>query len=488
MLEPGAERRDRVLVRSPCRRRLTTRPIPAARLALQFAASMVSPPRGLPPRTARRRRGSGDAASTDLLRPSRAGGSRACPPRVASAGTGRRGTGRRGGPRVGRPTARRDLRAPPTATGWGGTRAPSHRPRPSARCATSPAEAWWRSRMSLSTTPRDEPLPTCGIEGEQLPGSPVPASPRGAHEGARPRPSPTRFWPSAHRSVSSPRRRSQAVSASAYSPPELEEALSVLAVLAHDQRRRRRRRCSAEVLRRRMDDHVAARFQRTHVERRRGGRVADHPRGMAFGRLEIRQCLREGIRRRLEPDGRSAPSGGGPVWSNPDGLHSPPAKLAEHDARPVVPTASATAPRPARAARARRGGRGSARREQQRLSAVESRTTLGLGDLVGLEQPREANAPEVLVRPGRRPVDRRAHAATLDASGFARPSPRRFRVRPPAVAEIHDTTEAKLRVVAASAPRSSSQRSFASVVSWISATAEPNPEATRQRPREAARR
>ncbi len=82
--------------------------------------------------------------------------------------------------------------------------------------------------------------------------------------------------------------------------PELQESRRVLGAAA-DERADEGVVVSGEVLRRRVEDDVAAVLERAHVEGRRGRRVAHDPSRMSGGGLEVRQ-REERVRRRLEPD------------------------------------------------------------------------------------------------------------------------------------------------------------------------------------------
>ena len=104
-------------------------------------------------------------------------------------------------------------------------------------------------------------------------------------------------------SVSSPRRRSQAVSAAGTGPVRDRNSSSRAASSGSlaDDGADERVVVPGEVLRRRVDREVAAELERADVERRRSGRVAHDARGMRGRRLEVRH-RQERVRRRLEPD------------------------------------------------------------------------------------------------------------------------------------------------------------------------------------------
>ena len=168
---------------------------------------------------------------------------------------------------------------------------------------------------------------------------------------------------------------------------------------------------AGEVLRRRVEDEVAAALERAQVDRRRRGRVADDEARVRGGGLEVGH-RQERVRRRLDPDEVGA--GRRRAGLVEEDVPEPPAlELGEEDAGAVVGVLRERDRRAGREQREHeRGRRAHPRREEQRLAAVELAELPLRLDPDRVRVPRVVERPRLAVdvRPGRRAVERRLHA------------------------------------------------------------------------------
>ena len=171
---------------------------------------------------------------------------------------------------------------------------------------------------------------------------------------------------------------------------------------------------AAEVLRRRVEDEVAAALERPQVDGRRRRGVAENQAGVRGGRLEVRH-RQQRVRRSLEPDEVGA-CGRRPGLVEENVLQPPALELGQQHAGPVVGVLRERDRGAGLEQREHdRRRRAHPRREEERLAAVEpAEHPLGL-DADGMRVPRVVERPglPVDVRPDRRAVERRLHAANL---------------------------------------------------------------------------
>ena len=198
---------------------------------------------------------------------------------------------------------------------------------------------------------------------------------------------------------------------------ELAQAGGVVGVAADD-RAEQRVVVPGEVLRRRVEDEVAAALERAQVDGRGRRRVADGRSGMGGGRLEVRH-RQERVGGRLDPDevgvGRRRPG-----LVEEDVAEAPAPELGEGDAGAVVGVLRERDCLAGLEQRERdRGRRGRAGGEEDGLAAVELPERplgLGAGRMRGARVVEVAHLA-VLVGPDRRAVERRLHAATIPHRG-----------------------------------------------------------------------